>query len=353
MKAGSIATILISVLLVLCPMIAFGGEAQDEALRQAAMNLDVDAVKEALAHGANPNAASPTARPMTPFAYLTMGSFSARDLPDGEERLITIATLLAKKGAKLGPFDKGVLFFPISNGQLSLVKFLVQLGASTTRPIEGLTPTEIARKYGQNEVYEFLVSKGGLPVGTQAAAQLALVEAAQNHDIVRMEEALKQGARVNDPDKNGNTPLAATVSIPIYSSEQVRAVSWLLEHGADPNQVGDSGFKDLEGIPLHLFIYMSQSSMNQPNARYPDAREQAESVMSMLLKAGAKVSGMDSHMRTPLHWAAKADNIRGAEILIEQGARVMAKDSDNRTPLDFAESAEMIRLLKAAGAVEN
>jgi ankyrin repeat protein len=61
---------------------------------------------------------------------------------------------------------------------------------------------------------------------------------------------------------------------------------------------------------------------------------------------------MDEQGRTPLHVAAKFDNVRAAEILIRAGARLMAKDAKGKTPLDYAESASMIGLLKKHGATE-
>jgi ankyrin repeat protein len=64
------------------------------------------------------------------------------------------------------------------------------------------------------------------------------------------------------------------------------------------------------------------------------------------LKAGAKVSGTDERGWTPLHAAARFDNVLLAEILIKEGAKIMPRDNTGKTPLDYAESAAMIRLLK-------
>jgi ankyrin repeat protein len=74
--------------------------------------------------------------------------------------------------------------------------------------------------------------------------------------------------------------------------------------------------------------------------------------LARLLKAGAKVSGTDERGWTPLHAAARFDNIMAVEILIKEGAKIMPRDNTGKTPLDYAESAAMIKLLKENGATE-
>ena len=110
-----------------------------------------------------------------------------------------------------------------------------------------------------------------------------------------------------------------------------------------------SGSGDAYMMPLHLFVRRNPRSMNGDDEV---ARLSAEQTMRLLLEAGARVSGMDTNDITPLHWAAKGDNLRAAEILIEAGSKISPRDKMGKQPLDYAESAAMIKLLKDHGAKE-
>lgn len=322
--------------------------ANDIELREAAQNLDLAGVKSVLEKGANPNAASSHGVKITPIYAVTIGLTGYRG-NEGRRKAWEVAKSLFENGAKLGPHDRTVLFLPIAAGHIALVSLLLDHGASPTRKIEGYTPTEIALKYSQDDVYRLLVSRGGIPVSPHSHAQLALAEAASNHDIPAMQAAIKNGADVNWADPNGAIALIAALRLGIYRQFHAESVRWLLDSGADPNMRGWSGLSDTEGIPLHVFIAMSRYDRRLSSER----KRLLQETFHRLIKAGAKVSGMDSRDRTPLHLAAKSDNLVLADMLIREGCRIMPKDTAGKSPLDYAESASMIRLLKNHGATES
>ncbi len=244
------------VVLQLIAVAAWAGPAEDAVLREAATKLDISAVKSALDKGANPNAVSSDRRPLTPLYALTLGMLVHHD-EDANKKALEIAKLLFSSGAKLGVFDLGILFFPISAGNVQLVSLLLDRGVSPTAKVEGYTPSELALKYSQKEIYDLFVSRGGIPVNEERGAQLALVEAASGGDIAGMEGALKAGARIDGADADGRTALINAVRIPTYDRRRAEAVWWLLDKGADPNVKGESGFSGVEGIPLHIFVTMN------------------------------------------------------------------------------------------------
>lgn len=331
---------------------ASAGPAENSALLDAAFRLDLEAVKEALASGANPNSQSALVvghKLVTPIKAVTMGGWGLeRDV--AEQRALSIATLLFAHGAIIGSDDFGVLSHPVTRGEWKFVTLLLEKGASPILRTDGYTPTELAVKYDKRAIYDLLIANGGKAVSERDAAQIALVHAVAVDDHLRMRKAVKDGASIDAPDVSGTTALLSALSIPVYVADHAASVEWAIKNGADVNRWGKaSGSGETNEMPLHLFVSRNRHSMNGGDE---DARRHAERTMRLILETGAKVSGMDTNGMTPLHEAAKADNLKAAEILIEAGSKISPRDKLGKQPLDYAESAAMIKLLKDYGAKE-
>jgi hypothetical protein len=136
-----------------------GGSPADQALRESALAHSIEAVKAALTKGGNPDSPSNTARRITPLGAAARGSWtldehgsrnetglslSQKGLTHNEidnHLALEISKLLFAAGAKLGPYDREILFHPIANGNAALIGLLIDKGASARGDLEGYTPT--------------------------------------------------------------------------------------------------------------------------------------------------------------------------------------------------------------------
>ena len=347
----SLCAAIVAVIVLATPTNA--GPVENRELVDAAWALDVKEVKKALASGASGDSYSlyfVDRSPVTAIGAVAMASRPELRSDEIEMRAVVIARLLFQHGASFAPNDLGILHLPITRGHRNLVELLLEKGASPTHRQGGYTPTELAVKSNEKAIYDLLIANGGKAVNERDAAQIALVDAVwYADDHLKMRKAIKDGARINAPDVSGTTPLFSALAVPVYDADHAATVRWLIMNGANVNQWDRDSVYNSYMMPLHLFVTINSRSMNGDNE---DARSESEQTMRLLLEAGARVSGMDANDMTPLHWAAKVDNLRAAEMLIEAGSKISPRDKGGKQPLDYAESAAMIRLLKNHGAKE-
>ena len=87
------------------------------------------------------------------------------------------------------------------------------------------------------------------------------------------------------------------------------------------------------------------------------ARDNNVAAATLLIKSRADVNAKDGGGYTPLHWAAvKIAGAEVAKLLIDNGAAVKAKDKNGRTPLHLASlknAAAVAKLLIYHGAAVN
>jgi ankyrin repeat protein len=367
---------------------AGAGLSDDKALIDAAFGLNLRGVRAALARGANPNVKKlgksalgrTTATPVllsvifgqpTKDTWLLAASDKA-DLIGADQFIDETRTAIAKAlfdaGAALVRLDdlsRSILWSTsIRMGNLTLINLLIDHGASVTKKIvpEDLDPAELALMEGQQKAYELLLSRGGSPVGDASSAQFALLASAERNDVSGMERAIQSGAHMNKL-VGDYTALLVAVGGFIHREQQLAAIRWLLDHGADPN-VG-SRFD----LPLHRFVFSSSFTLNSLSKLQDEdfkAMEQSSGrefsaqrvvalnreILIRLLKAGAKMSTLNNYGWTALHYAARFDNLMAAEVLIMEGAKISQRDPNGKRPLDYAESPTMIKLLKTDAAAE-
>lgn len=317
--------------------------------------VDINQAKVALENGANPNWIDEQRKQSIVKWWIPIICYS--DDPKITNDGLEILKLLFEKNAKLQRYDKSILFFPIARGQTAFVELLIKNGASPTAKIEGKTPVEWAETYGHPEVAKVLIKHGAEPVPKRQALQNRFVQLAkESHkdrehfeqwNIVDMEKALKDGAAVNGKNSKGEIALVEAIRF-AYRAEDYITVAYLLQKGANPNLKAIQHYGDLDGIALHHAVGFHGMMAKKGEDRTIYQRL----IIEALLNAGAHVSSRGYNGMTPLHIAAKQNDMYVATTLIKAGAKIMPKDDTGKTPLDYAESAEMIKLLKSHGAKE-
>ena len=331
-------------------------ESVNEKLFRTVFILDVNGVEQALKAGANPNVMAHS-RSAVETAIIAVPSLK-RDIllkdedkkwiREVEKKCIEILKKLFNAGARV---KQSYLRWPIERNSVLILKLLIEQGLDHNALIKELTPIELAVKCNSQDVIDFLIEQGVKPVAPQVAAQLSLLDAAENHDIIRMEKSLREGAKPNfDFKGNRVSALSVAVSSHIFGSqsEAYGTIAYLLQKGANPN------FKGLYGnTPLHLAMRATKIyNVGGSTDRITAQKTYRSLSLQALMKAGAIVSSLNDKGETPLHVATSWDNMFGAKFLLENGANINLKDQDGKTPLDYAESEEMIKLLKSHGAKE-
>jgi len=323
----------------------FGDSEADLKLFEATRSCDVNGVGFALKQGANPNSAFQTKQ----LSFICNGCGEETEV--SEKTCLAILEKLLDAGMKLNPH---ILFAPIANGYAQVVDVLVAHGIDPNTIIDGLSSVELAEYYGKPKVVAVLIKRGATPISRREAAQLRLVQCASSGDLAGLKMAILNGADINGKINDGSKALTVVVHY-VPFRDAAAATKYLLENGADPDIDNENGDK-----PLHIIMNRTSYLLNriEPNdtqsSLHPAYMSPANCKLAIeaLLKAGAKVSARNRYGQTPLHIAAKYNNLWGAQKLIDSGAKLMDRDDSGKTPLDYAESAEMIKLLKSHGATE-
>lgn len=153
-------------------------------------------------------------------------------------------------------------------------------------------------------------------------------------------------AAVDDPESIPNGPMPLTIGhcleYAIYHSP-LPFIRSLLEEGADPNPADHGGFPPL--IAALSCAYNTQGTV---------ARDDALTILQLLLSFGADPNQRGINDYTPLHLAAAEELLAAVELLLAAGAdpRLRTRIDDYETPRELAESAGHIRIAKQLATAE-
>ncbi len=200
---------------------------------------------------------------------------------------------------------------------------------------QGLTAAETAALFGKRDNLNLLIAAG-------AMYESDLVFASALGDVAAIKEQIAKGFNINATNKSGIVPLVAAAR-----TGQIEAVRELLGKGANPDGGGST-------TPLIMAVGWHQAQVaaalldSHANPNLADAggltplvnaiqvRDSQE--VNLLLETGAKVSAVGTTY-SPIHEAARADDLKILRALVKQGADINARFySGGFTPLMIAAS---------------
>jgi len=258
--------------------------------------------------------------------------------------------LLVIKGADvnfIAEDDWPFLHYAVVNNDRELVELLLARGARlNVKDENGMTEFRIAVSEGHRDLAEFLVSKGAVAPEFHLAACLGELDRVKNSleegiDVNTKDELgwtplywaastaqeeiaeflISKGANIDVRTNDNRTPLHQAAR-----SGSVKLAELLISKGADSNAQD----KD-NSTPLH----------SASEGGHKD-------IVEFLIAKGAEVKAKEKSGNTPLHEAAAAGHADIVRILLANGADVNAKGRRGRTALDLAKDkgyTEIVELL--------
>ncbi|GBP32657.1 Tankyrase [Eumeta japonica] len=192
-----------------------------------------------------------------------------------------------------------------------------------------------------------------------------------------MEMLIRKGARVNEKNKDGQTPLHVATE-----HSHIDAMDILLRHGAKVNACDGRGDSALSvaarrdsAAACRLLLACGADARPAPEPLYAQPDDACSAAAALRLLEAARTGDaetarailqsrprlvncrdLDGRHSTPLHFAAGYNRLALAQLLLQHGADVHAKDKGGLVPLHNACSYghfEVTELLVSAGAGVN
>jgi ankyrin repeat protein len=226
--------------------------------------------------------------------------------------------------------------------QPEAAKLLLDRGASTAERV-GRVALTLAARCGAVDVIEALLARGVSVKGTTA-----LHAAARSGGSKAVACLIGAGADANQPlpDDHNFTPLMIACA-----ENQLDASRVLLAAGARVNDRDDGG-----STPLHWAVYAARPreihryGPTGPHTTQWIPRADAP-LVELLIDHHAALQAIDGEHNTPLHQAAMMNARAAAALLVAAGADRTARNRQGKTPYDLAKdrSNSVEELLRSSG----
>jgi len=204
-----------------------------------------------------------------------------------------------------------------------------------------------------------LLKSGAKENDKDKKGQTPLVKAGYYNNIEVIKLLLEAGAKIDAQDNDGNTAL---INASYKGNDKV--VEFLLKKGADVNIETKNKYTALkyaiqEKKPLVVKLLLKNGA--KVNAKNKEGEtpllkagfKNNVEIIKLLLEAGAKIDAQDNEGYTSLMNAVYKGHDKVVGLLLKKGAKVNAKDKKGRTPLieaGFNNNVEVVKLLLEAGA---
>jgi ankyrin repeat protein len=208
---------------------------------------------------------------------------------------------------------RSALHWVADRGEASMLNSLLRCGADPNlASFEGRTPLHRAAIAGSLECVEFLLAAGAETTPRDRWGKTPLHRGAIFHDDLKfLDPLIASGCDINATDMFGDTPLAYAAR-----TNKARAVSYLLDHGANIDQRCDLGYTAV----------LNATERNSHNA------------LLLLLERGAQPRITTIGQNSILHIVAEHGDVRTMEIFTNLklcNLDAHAKNTNGETALDI------------------
>lgn len=211
------------------------------------------------------------------------------------------------------------------NSRVDSLKYFIDKGADPDIQALGITLLEISCIRGNLEVVKFLVENGASVNGKRVKGK-PLINAAQHGNTDIVEYLISKGANVNaipvyeDGSRGGSALISAVMG------GYLDIVKLLVENGAD--------------------LEYQEESSDKETVVMVAARNGSRHILEYLVQKGANINYQDQNGKTALMYTVTSGQKDNVEVLMKYKPDLSLKDKDGHTALDMAKERKKKDIIK-------